>query len=87
MRKAGFSELEIRAIADDFFRQYSVVFISHDIMRSASLLRENHHFSFWDSLIFASAMASGASILYSEDMHNGLKIQGVKIVNPFQSRV
>jgi predicted nucleic acid-binding protein len=87
VRKAGFSESEVRAIADDFFRQYSVVSISHDIMRNASLLREKYQFSFWDSLIFASAMASGVSTLYSEDMHNGLHIQGVKIVNPFQSNV
>lgn len=87
VRKAGFSESEVRSIADDFFRQYSVLFISHDIMRNASLLREEYQFSFWDSLIFASAIASGVSILYSEDMHNGLHIQDVKIVNPFQSTV
>jgi predicted nucleic acid-binding protein len=84
LRKAGFSEVEVRAIADDFYRRYSVAFIGHDTMRRASLLREQHQFSFWDSLIFASALESASPILYSEDMHNGLQIYGVKIVNPFR---
>jgi predicted nucleic acid-binding protein len=84
LRKAGFSEVEVRAIADDFYRRYSVAFIGRDTMRRTSLLREQHQFSFWDSMIFASAVESASPILYSEDMHNGLQIDGVRIVNPFR---
>ena len=40
-------------------------------------------FRFGDGLIVASALASGATILYSEDMHDGLTIEGITIVKPF----
>ncbi len=41
--------------------------------------------SFWDSLIIAAALDSGCTTLYSEDMQNGLKIDFLTIVNPFNS--
>ena len=39
--------------------------------------------SFWDSLIVEAALASGASLLYSEDLQHGYATGGVKIENPF----
>ncbi len=48
-------------------------------MRVAQL----HHLSFYDAHIVAAAIASGASTLMSEDMHEGLTVQGVRIQNPF----
>lgn len=86
LRKAAFTEAELRDIADDFFAQYNVIGIGQDIIRNASLLRERHHLSFWDGLIVASALASDATVLYSEDMHDGLTIEGITIVNPFRMR-
>ena len=85
-QKAAFTEAELRDIADDFFVQYNVIKIGQDIIRNASFLREQHHLSFWDGLIVASALASGATVLYSEDMHDGLTIEGITIVNPFLTR-
>jgi predicted nucleic acid-binding protein len=41
--------------------------------------------SFYDAHIVASALASGASTLLSEDMQSGLQIEGLQIQNPFQS--
>ena len=69
LKKAAFTETELRDIADDFFVQWNVIEIGQDIIRNASLLREQHRLSFWDGLIVASALASGATVLYSEDMH------------------
>src|ERR1043166_7619237 len=86
LKKAAFTEAELRDIADDFFVQYNVIEIDQDIIRNASFLREQHHLSFWDSLIVASALASGATVLYSEDMHDGLTIEGITIVNPFRTQ-
>jgi predicted nucleic acid-binding protein len=83
LKKASFTEAELRDVADDFFVQYTVQEIGQAIIRKASLLREQHHLSFWDGLIVASALASSATILYSEDMHDGLTIEGLTIVNPF----
>ena len=39
--------------------------------------------AYFDSLIVAVARRSGATMLLSEDMHDGLEIEGLKIVNPF----
>jgi len=86
LKKAGFTEPELRDIADDFFVQYAVIAISQTIIRHASFLREQYRLSFWDGLIVASALASGATVLYSEDMHGGLTIEGITIVNPFRTQ-
>ena len=54
-------------------------------MLKASALREQHAFSFWDSLIVASALATNATVLYSEDMQDGLVVEKrLRIVNPFK---
>lgn len=39
--------------------------------------------SWWDSLIVASALLAGCSRLVTEDLQNGLRINGLQIVNPF----
>lgn len=44
-----------------------------------------HAISFWDALIVRSAKQAGCSVLFSEDMQPGREIDGVRIVNPFQS--
>ena len=41
-------------------------------------------YSFYDSLILASAMRGGCDFLYSEDLQAGQEVRGVKIVNPYQ---
>ena len=53
-----------------------------DILRATELMALTGY-SFWDSLILASAEASGAELLYSEDMQHGHKIAGLEICNPF----
>jgi predicted nucleic acid-binding protein len=53
-------------------------------MLKASQLRKQYSFSFWDSLIVASALHADTRIIYSEDMQDGLKVlDKVEIVNPF----
>jgi len=42
-------------------------------------------FSFYDSLIVAAALESGATRLYSEDMQDGQQIGGLTIENPFKA--
>lgn len=42
-----------------------------------------YRFSFYDSLIISAALACECSILYTEDLQNGLVIGKLKIINPF----
>ncbi len=40
-------------------------------------------FSFWDCLIVAAALQSGCSLLLTEDMQNGRRLDTLEIRNPF----
>lgn len=49
-------------------------------------LAARYKFSFFDSLIIASAIASDCKLLYSEDLQNGQIIDGsLTIINPFEN--
>jgi predicted nucleic acid-binding protein len=53
------------------------------LIESAIELRRTLKYSFYDSLIIAGAIASGAKTLYSEDLHHGQHINDLTIINPF----
>ncbi len=83
-KKAQFTERQIQRLIDSFYTNYIVVETTEGSLLKASELREIHSFSFWDSLIISSALASDASILLSEDMQNGMIVeQQLEIINPF----
>jgi len=47
-------------------------------------LAKRYGYSYYDSLIVASAMEAGCSVLVSEDMQNGMLVDDrLRIVNPF----
>ena len=68
-----------------FTGRYTVVPLDEATLLKASELREQHSFSFWDSLIISSALLAGVPVLYSKDMQDGFEIEGTRIVNPFYS--
>ena len=47
-------------------------------------IAQTHQISFYDAHIVAAAKAAGASILMTEDMHNGQTLLGIQIQNPFK---
>jgi predicted nucleic acid-binding protein len=49
-------------------------------------LESRYHVSFWDALVLQAAQASGAEILYSEDLSDGQHYGSARIVNPFSPR-
>lgn len=60
-----------------------------DALHCAGLrLAERYLLSVYDGMIVAAALAAGCNILYSEDMHDGLVVDGtLRIVNPFAATV
>lgn len=50
---------------------------------SAFRIEDQSHIGFWDALILASAIKSGADRILSEDLNAGQTISGVRIENPF----
>lgn len=84
LRKGAMSESEVSTSINSFYRNHTVVTIRQETLLSASDLRTRYSLSFWDSLIVAAAIESGAAILYSEDMQHGLLVDDrLRIVNPF----
>lgn len=59
------------------------LFPSLEISQKAVQVHETLQYGYYDSLIVASALASGAKVLYSEDLQHGRVIGDLKIVNPF----
>lgn len=54
-----------------------------ELYLKAIALQSQTRYRFYDSLIVASALASGAKELYSEDLQAGRRIGDLKVVNPF----
>lgn len=54
-----------------------------ELYRSGLRVQARYGFSFYDSLIVAAALAAGCTTLYSEDMQDGQRIEGLTIRNPF----
>jgi predicted nucleic acid-binding protein len=52
---------------------------------SAFRIEDESRIGFWDALILASAVKSGADRILSEDLNAGQTISGVLIQNPFAS--
>ncbi len=85
-RKVNFSEADISQLIEEFEKQCLVIEITTSMLKKASELRTNYNLSFWDGLIVATALFSGANILYSEDMQDGLIVDNqLTIINPFKT--
>jgi predicted nucleic acid-binding protein len=70
-------------VINSFYNRYNVGLIDKDTLLKSSELREKMQLSFWDSLIVSSALLGEAEILYTEDMSDGMVIEGsLTIINP-----
>jgi predicted nucleic acid-binding protein len=56
---------------------------SPDDVLAASELAEQSQLSFWDAMIVRSAIVSGCSVLWSEDLNSGQDLGGVRVRDPF----
>lgn len=84
LRKAKFSEQQINRVIRSFYARSVVVAVDRTIMIDAADLRSRYSFSFWDGLIVAAALGANCSVLYSEDMQDGLLVEArLRITNPF----
>jgi predicted nucleic acid-binding protein len=82
LKKLGLPAQHVRAQLD-LYEQFEVVQVTPVIIRAALDLHQTRSLAFYDSIILASAQASGCVVLLSEDMNAGEVAAGVRIVNPF----
>lgn len=59
--------------------------VALDTVKKCLYLKKRYLYSYWDSLILASALENYCTILYSEDMqHKQIIEQSLTIINPFK---
>ncbi len=59
--------------------------IDGSVIEQAWKIQDRYRFSFWDSLIVASAKAASCRYLLTEDMQNNQMVDGIRVVNPFKA--
>ncbi|MBL0923753.1 MAG: PIN domain-containing protein [Sphingomonadaceae bacterium] len=69
--------------ADEFLGGFECPETRPTDLLAAFGLAERMLLQYFDALIVGIARRAGARILLSEDMHDGLEIDGLRIVNPF----
>jgi predicted nucleic acid-binding protein len=57
--------------------------ITLKIHKSALRIGEKQGYAIYDALVIAAALEADCNILYSEDLQNGQRINGLMIRNPF----
>ena len=85
IRKAGYTEPEIQQTIQNWAAVYQILDVTLPMIRQASVLRIAYRLSYWDSLILATAQDAGCSVVYSEDMQDGLRIGALTLRNPFKA--
>jgi predicted nucleic acid-binding protein len=63
----------------------TILAIDIDTHADALRVAERHGYAFFDALIIASALQAGSDTLWSEDMQDGMVVDGrLRIANPFR---
>jgi len=86
LRKFHFPEEEIKDTIRELYNAKIHTIGKHTLLK-ASYLRSRYQFSFWDSILVATGISCQCTSFFSEDMHDGLKIDGMEIINPFQRQI
>jgi len=87
LRKFALPDAEVREKVTEVAARCEVVPVTAAIVLDAFRVRERYRLGFFDSQIVAAALAAGAETLYSEDLHDGLVIDGrLRVVSPFPHR-
>jgi predicted nucleic acid-binding protein len=68
----------------EILSQLDIVILGVPDLLAAIDLHRLHQFSIWDALVIRAALNAGCRILYSEDLQDGRRIDGLEIVNPFK---
>jgi len=65
------------------YRNMEIVTADLGLIEQAVDISVLFQLSFWDSLIVAAAEQANCSLILTEDLQDGQKIRGMKVVNPF----
>lgn len=76
---------EINILVGDLIDALKFSVIKESTIKKALQIKKDLNYSYWDSLVIASALENNCSILYTEDMQSGQTIDNtITIINPFK---
>ena len=67
-------------------RAWPVIEVTGMIILEASRGVREHHFSYWDAQIWATAKLNQIPVVYSEDFSDGQTTEGIRFMNPFSAK-
>ncbi|CAK8712607.1 MAG: PIN domain-containing protein [Candidatus Electronema aureum] len=74
----------IASFLSDLEENMNIASVSLGTVKRCLLLKKKYSYSYWDSLILASALENGCAVVCSEDMQHGQEIeQSFVIMHPF----
>jgi predicted nucleic acid-binding protein len=83
-RKFKLDYAQIGAVVEELTQQLQVAIVSTATIQNAVAIAERYQYSYFDSLMIASALEMECDYLYSEDLQAGQNINNqLKLVNPF----
>ena len=83
LRKVGLSWAETHDFLSIFRATLEIVPLTIETHDRGLDLAERYQLNVYDGMIVAAAQLAGCKILYSEDMHDGLVINGLTLRNPY----
>lgn len=83
MRKQRMSWSEISLALRAIREGCQVAPLTLEVHERGLALAQRHNFAIYDAMIVAAAQLCGARTLYTEELHNGLALDGLRIVNPY----
>jgi predicted nucleic acid-binding protein len=82
-KKFGYRWDEVDIFLDGLRAKCDVVPLTIETHERGLAYARRYHFGIFDANILAAAVQAGCTTLFSEDMHDGLMIDGLTIRNPF----
>jgi predicted nucleic acid-binding protein len=82
-RRGMKSRADAVAQARDWLRVFPIVAADQSALDLAYTAIEQGRFGLFDALLLATAREAGCSIALSEDMHDGARLDGIVVRNPF----
>ena len=84
-RKLRFSWDEVHSFLTMIRALLDVIPLTATIHDRGLQLAERYQLSIYDAMIAAAALASECDILFSEDLQEGMSIEGLTVINPFRN--
>ena len=82
--KKNYQRHTIKEYVNEIINSINIFYFDFDIIDYAIDIKFRYNFSYFDSLLLATAIQHNCSIFYTEDLqHNQIIENKIKIINPF----